>query len=332
MFRITLTSQDMGRIRFVPEPAPLLEVTTSIRGLRKATETSQVAAVQRRILRHFPGTARLLLDLIPENGDTPAFLAPLRGELCLALEAVRSTPTALIRDDLAVTLAGRQAPAWIEGLRTGEPAAMCGLVDALNSYFTACLRPYWNNIREGFEAEANRFAEVQLEYGSRAALESLHPRMKWRGDTLQVEADGDHELSPKGNGVVLAPVALWRGRPLVGILPGGAVLIAYPVRNVLHEEPTQPLSREEDLADLLGHTRARMLHALTEPCGTAELAQRVTRSPAVTSEHASVLRRAGLITTIRKGRRVQHALTRLGRSMLYEVCSPDPPHLGEVAE
>jgi DNA-binding transcriptional ArsR family regulator len=325
MFRVNLTSQDMGRVRFVPAPAPLLEVTTSIRGLRKATRTSQVAGVHRHILRRFPDTARPLLDLIPENGHTPTFLEPLRGELCVALEAVRSTPTALIRDDLAMTLAGRRAPAWIQGLTTGEPAAMRGLVDSLSSYFTACLLPYWQNIREGFEAEMSRFAEVQLEYGSRAALESLHPRMKWRGDTLQVEADGDLEISPNGNGVVLAPVALWRERPLVGNLPGGAVLVAYPARNVLGDEPTSTARREEELADLLGHTRARMLHALTGPCGTAELARRVARSPAVTSEHTSVLRKAGLITTIRKGRSVQHALTRLGRSMLYEVCSPSHP-------
>jgi DNA-binding transcriptional ArsR family regulator len=326
LFRVNMDSQDMGRVRFVAAPAPLLEVTTSIRGLRRATRTSQFAAVQRRILRHFPDTARLLLDLIPENGRTPTFLEPLRGELRVALETVRSTPAARIRDDVALTLAGRRAPAWIRGLTMGEPSAMRSLLTSLNSYFIACLLPYWQNITEGFEAEINRFAEVQLEHGSRAALEDLHPNMRWRGDTLDVETDADLEISPKGEGIVLAPVALWREQPLVGRLPGGAVPIAYPARNALLYEPARSISREDGLANLVGHTRARMLHAPTEPCGTAELARRVARSAAATSEHASVLRSAGLIVTIREGRGVQHALTRLGRWMLYEVLPPDASH------
>lgn len=281
--------------------------------------TSQFAAVQRRILRRFPDTARLLLDLIPENGRTPAFLEPLRGELCVALETVRSTPAARIRDDVALTLAGRRAPAWIRRLTMGEPSAMRSLLTSLHSYFNACLLPYWQNIREGFEAELNRFAEVQLEYGSRVALEDLHPRMRWRGDTLDIDTDADLEISPKGEGIVLAPVALWREQPLIGRLPDGAVLIVYPARNVLLDEPARAIAREKGLADLIGHTRAKMLQALTEPCGTAELARRVSRSAAATSEHATVLRRAGLIVTIREGRGVQHVLTRLGRWMLYEA-------------
>lgn len=322
--RLNMDSQDMGRVRFVSAPMPLLEVTTSIRGLRRATKASQVMAVHQRILERFPDTARFLLDLIPENGFIPTFLEPLRTELCGALEQVGSTPITQIQDELEIALGHREVPAWIRALSVGEPAAMHTLLESLNSYFTACLLPYWNNIREGFETEINRFGEVQLKYGCRSALEDLHPSMKWHGDTLSVDADVDIEISPKGEGVVLAPVALWRERPLVGKLPSGAALIAYPARNVLPDEPTRTLSREEVLADLVGHTRSKMLHALTEPCGTIELARRIERSAAVTSEHASVLRRAGLIVTIRKGRSVQHMLTRLGRWMLHEVLSPEP--------
>ena len=69
-----------------------------------------------------------------------------------------------------------------------------------------------------------------------------------------------------------------------------------------------------DLAGLLGHTRAAVLHALRTPLSTAELAACVgTSAP---SAHATALRASGLVQTVRRGRGVNHSLTPLGRSLL----------------
>ncbi|MFG2311523.1 winged helix-turn-helix domain-containing protein [Streptomyces sp. NPDC048566] len=46
------------------------------------------------------------------------------------------------------------------------------------------------------------------------------------------------------------------------------------------------------------------------------LADRAGVSAATASEHAGVLRAAGLITTVRDGSRVVHALTPLGEALL----------------
>jgi DNA-binding transcriptional ArsR family regulator len=67
---------------------------------------------------------------------------------------------------------------------------------------------------------------------------------------------------------------------------------------------------------LLGRTRYAVLDAVAEGCGTGELARRVGISCPVTSQHATVLRQAGLITTQRTGRSVAHALTALGSALL----------------
>jgi len=75
----------------------------------------------------------------------------------------------------------------------------------------------------------------------------------------------------------------------------------------------------DNLAALLGPTRAAVLHALREPHSTADLAGTLGISPASASEHAKVLRDAYLVETRREGRSVRHSLTPLGRTILGQL-------------
>ena len=70
------------------------------------------------------------------------------------------------------------------------------------------------------------------------------------------------------------------------------------------------------LGKLVGQTRSAVLHGVGGGCTTSELARRVGVSLASASQHASVLREAGLVTTRRAGRSVAHRLTARGREML----------------
>ncbi len=70
------------------------------------------------------------------------------------------------------------------------------------------------------------------------------------------------------------------------------------------------------LAALVGRNRAAVLGTIAEGCTTTELADRVGISLAAASQHASILRDAGLITTHRKGSAVLHILTPLGVGVL----------------
>jgi DNA-binding MarR family transcriptional regulator len=56
--------------------------------------------------------------------------------------------------------------------------------------------------------------------------------------------------------------------------------------------------------------------AVAGGCTTSALARRLGISNAGASQHASVLRRSGLITTVRDGSSVVHDLTPLGRSLV----------------
>lgn len=61
---------------------------------------------------------------------------------------------------------------------------------------------------------------------------------------------------------------------------------------------------------------AAVLRTIADGCSTTELAGRVGISLAAASQHASVLRDAGLITTHRQGSGVLHVLTPLGAEPL----------------
>ncbi|MFB7796087.1 ArsR/SmtB family transcription factor [Streptomyces sp. NPDC056086] len=67
-------------------------------------------------------------------------------------------------------------------------------------------------------------------------------------------------------------------------------------------------TRHRTLGKLLGPTRAACLRVIEDGCTTGELARRLGVAPPTASEHATVLREAGLITSIRTGSAVLHTL------------------------
>jgi DNA-binding transcriptional ArsR family regulator len=72
------------------------------------------------------------------------------------------------------------------------------------------------------------------------------------------------------------------------------------------------------LAALLGRTRAAILSSIAERpgCTTTELAMAARISPSSASEHATVLRAAGLVSSARHRQTVLHTLTSTGDSLL----------------
>jgi len=81
-------------------------------------------------------------------------------------------------------------------------------------------------------------------------------------------------------------------------------------------------SRGSALAALVGRNRAAVLQSIADGCTTTELARRVGISLAAASQHASVLRGAGLIATRRQGGAVLHVLTPLGAELLQAGLGP----------
>lgn len=70
------------------------------------------------------------------------------------------------------------------------------------------------------------------------------------------------------------------------------------------------------LGGVLGGTRARCLATLVTPASTSEVATRLGIAPASVSEHLTMLRAAGLVSTARQGHSTVHRLTPLGHDLL----------------
>jgi DNA-binding transcriptional ArsR family regulator len=64
------------------------------------------------------------------------------------------------------------------------------------------------------------------------------------------------------------------------------------------------------------------MHLLVHACTTGELARRADISAASASQHATVLRKAGLISTSRQGNTVRHTLSPLGAELLNTHHTP----------
>jgi DNA-binding transcriptional ArsR family regulator len=73
---------------------------------------------------------------------------------------------------------------------------------------------------------------------------------------------------------------------------------------------------DSKLAALLGRTRAAVLETVSSPCTASELARQTGISLASASQHATVLREAGLLTTTRHRNAVMHTTTALGAALL----------------
>jgi DNA-binding transcriptional ArsR family regulator len=158
-----------------------------------------------------------------------------------------------------------------------------------------------------------------------ALLGTLHPAVNWSPPVLEITHDRDEDIYPDGAGLVIMPSLFLFGRPTVFVdphRPDAAPRLVYPVPMDAGISATlwegRP-RRGKALGALMGRTRAEILHALSEHCNTTELGRRVGISTAAASQHATVLRAAGLISSKRRLNTVEHSLTVLGSTLVEGI-------------
>jgi DNA-binding transcriptional ArsR family regulator len=320
--RVNFTADDLARTRFSTVPAPLVETGLALAELRRGgPRRSRGRTWLHQARRAFPPTARPLLDLASPHGPWPAFTGPPVPDLEEALDIVRATPCRYLRCELAHLWQDRSGrpPAWLQNLADGDAEALEVVVRALRDLHDAVVAPRWDSVVSSFHGDVARRMPVLAAGGHEALFDTLDDRLRWRDDGLEREGyDGEFDLG--GIGLLLMPSAFWSGPPVFGISDGirfGHTMLYAAQPNGQPSDPDQ--ARTDNLAALLGPTRAAVLRALAEPHGTVELACEVGISPASASEHAKVLRDANLIETCRQGRSVRHSLTPLGRTIMGQL-------------
>lgn len=221
----------------------------------------------------------------------------------------------------------RQALTPQPGSPPGDPEVPAGTDLAgdgvLAEVWRRAVAPYWDRLLGHLEAECDARGRVAMAGGVQQLLATLHPRINWRNPVLTVPGGPDEDVHLDGRGLVLCPSVFLGHRPGMVVRPrphDERVLLVFEVSldPRVAERLWGALPREQpaSLNALVGRTRAAALRVLRVGCTTSQLADRLGISAAGASQHASVLREAGLITTRRFRNTVLHTVTPLGIALL----------------
>ncbi|MEV5319218.1 ArsR family transcriptional regulator [Streptomyces sp. NPDC052687] len=306
-------------MRLAPQPDPVWEMLLSLHALGGSPDHIVFGPWRAETLTGPDPSISLLLQLAPPRGYSPDFLTPAAGaDLESALEAVMSVDRARLRAELALLAAQRGQTPWLRRMAEGDAAAMRELGAAMFRYHQRVLSRSWHRIRAVVEAERTMRVRDFLDGGVERLLGTIHPLVRWDPPVLKVDYPVRQDLVLNGRGLLLIPSYFCWGRPVTLLDDGLDPVLVYPANRglqLLTEDSAVP--GPVALARLLGRTRAAVLEEVTASGGTTGggIARRLGVSAASASEHAAVLREAGLILSRRVANTVWHTATPLGRAL-----------------
>lgn len=242
------------------------------------------------------------------------------GSVTELLERVRAIPSDDFNADVADIAERQPMPSWARYL--GDDATLrTRFIDGMAGLHAALLEPYEARLTELFmEDRAVRMRQL-VNGGIERLFVGLNSGWtQWKPPVLEVRmANGvDYDLHLQGRGLLLMP-SMFGTRTLIVAEAEPQPILSYPA---CHDQPLRRLTtfapEASAVSALLGKTRAVVLNAIAEHpgCSTKELAAFAGIAPASASEHATILRHAGLISTSRYRNAAVHRATELGIALL----------------
>ncbi|AXE26304.1 ArsR family transcriptional regulator [Streptomyces globosus] len=345
MLRIHFTGVDLARVRMAGRPDALWETILSFHRLRDRRDARLFGDWRTETRSRLNSETRLLGALIPSRGYFPDFLTPAEGQYGwdVGLDALRGLEPERIRRELALLGTGARVgaafgmppgagasggadgavPRRLRELMDDTEAHLPRLLAELRGYHRAAVAPYWTHIQAQIEAERAARGRALLDGGADELLASLPPMLRWRAPVLECDYPVDRDVRLCGRGLLLQPSFFCRRTAVTLHDPELPPVLVYPaaaqlVSAAAGSESIRPLEeqRQRTLGKLVGHTRSVVLRAIGDGATTSELARRAGVSLASASQHACVMREAGLVTTLRRGNAVLHTVTPLGAALL----------------
>lgn len=319
MLRIRFSADDLGRVRFAQAPDPLWEMRLSAQLLMRTGTPHRFLRWRSGVVRTMPREALPYLLLTPRNGVGPEFLTPDAGSVSFddGVDEVLATPTHRLKAELSELTVPPGIARWVEDLSGGSSQAAELLRRSMAAYHRHVVAPLWDTVSRVVAGDLTLRAREMATGGIERTLSTLHPGIEHERPALAVHGHpGDRQLDLGGSGLVILPAYFSPGAPVfrAGRPAGGTLVIPAAYDAATGQD------RGEALGALLGRTRAAVLRTIQSATPTTSaLARMLAITPASASEHASVLRAAGLIRSDRDGRRVIHRVTALGSSLLPEV-------------
>jgi DNA-binding transcriptional ArsR family regulator len=319
VWRIHFSEDDLARIQVSPTMGPLAETVLAAALLRCPQQPRARLSEWRGQVRVTP-RMRPLTALLPP-GCHGVDLPTLTGENATieqGLQALLDVPREHLLVEMEYTDQRHRlsALAWAMAEGGGRPE----LAEAARAAYHQLVQPFWPRIRACLHAEqATRHRTLSRE-GPGALLASLQgPRIRWRPPILEILMPSHVEMELGGRGIALVPSVFIGKDPSLHENPNDMDEMPRLILPAADAGSTRLWTARRGgsaLAALVGRNRATVLQNIADGCTTTELASRAGISLAAASQHASVLRGAGLIVTRRQGGAVLHVLTPLGAELL----------------
>ncbi|OLZ63564.1 ArsR family transcriptional regulator [Streptomyces amritsarensis] len=325
MLRIHFTGVDLARVRMAGRPDALWETILSFHRLRDRRDARLFGEWRTETRSRLNSETRTLGMLIPSRGYFPDFLTPVEGQYGwdVGLDALRGIRPERMRRELQLLGAGAPVPPRLRDFMEGGTKQLPRLMGELRAYHRAAVEPYWTHIQAQIEAERAARGRALLDGGADELLASLPPMLRWRAPVLECDYPVDRDVRLRGRGLLLQPSFFCRRTAVTLHDPELPPVLVYPAAAQLASAPgsgeaARPIEeqRQRTLGKLVGHTRSVVLRAIGDGATTSELARRAGVSLASASQHACVMREAGLVTTLRRGNAVLHTVTPLGAALL----------------
>jgi DNA-binding transcriptional ArsR family regulator len=325
MSELRLAPGDLTRLRFAY--SPLSEAINSLHMLHSGQVHPlhcRWAETARKQLRDLDTT--LLRAIVPPGGAVLTPPLDLNGANTIKheLQLLADWPPSLLRAELETLWQGHPMPAAARQVIADGPAGVRRVAMALGTYWNAAIAPHWDQMRAVLDADiAYRAQQVTLG-GISALLNDLHPRLQLRQSVIFINQTCNRDYDLEGKGLLLIP-SVFAGSHLM-FDPGslGLPSMVYRPRGlgtVWENNRTTPAAGDP-LSAFIGHARTAILRNTELPRTTTDLARELRLSSATISVHLSILKRCGMVSSWRSGRRVLYQRTPLASSILAAVTQP----------
>lgn len=338
--RIHFTAADLARTRVSTTLGPLAETMMAMLSLRCSCQPpARLNGWRDRASRQLTAAMKPLAAMFPP-GPIGVDFWTLTGYAPTIEQGIGKLLT-IPRDHLLAEMEGieRSGRLPMSALAAAEAGsgAREQLADATLATYRVLVEPYWTRIHMCLNAEQVYRAQILARGGVEQLLATLHAtKSRWRPPVLELLGPEGGDIHLDGRGVVLIPSFLIGDYTILSTDlqdPSAQPRLLFPATGGLASDTRLWSATPPDsgaLAALVGRNRATVMSSIVGGCSTTDIARRAGISLAAASQHATVLRDAGLITTHRHGRAVLHTLTPLGTELLAASKPPDSSWLDSL--
>ncbi len=226
------------------------------------------------MLALYPAEAHYLPDFTtpPPEGPYPVFEEEL--------ERIRTTPHDEVAKEVRRVYEGREMPPGAARFLERPDDALEELVGSMRRYWETAIEPHWPRMRALLEGDVLYRARTLALEGPQALFANLHPEVSWKDGVLSLDKHTwDEDVKPVGRGIVLIPLVFGCPKLVAMWDEPWQPTLAYPPRGLATLWEADAPRPATALLELVGESKAAILHALEIPMTTSEVAARLGVTP-----------------------------------------------------